>query len=73
MDLRHNKPKEQCAASLPGAVDPGADQKIAGESESGIDRTLILWMLSKTPLERLRVLQRNANAILRIRAANHGR
>ncbi len=37
-------------------------------SEDGVDLTLIRWMLSLTPAERLDVLQRNVESILRIRA-----
>jgi hypothetical protein len=37
-------------------------------SDDGIDVTLIRWMWSLTPAERLQVLQRNAVSILRLRA-----
>lgn len=45
----------------------------ADESEDGVDLTLIRWMLSLTPPERLRVLQDCVNSILRLRelAAQH--
>ncbi|MGA2130861.1 MAG: hypothetical protein ABSH50_00980 [Bryobacteraceae bacterium] len=36
----------------------------------GVDLTLIRWMLSLTPAERLQVLQNFVNAVLRIRARN---
>ena len=36
-------------------------------SESGVDLTLIDWMLSLTPLERLEFLQNHINAIRRLR------
>ena len=36
-------------------------------SEDGVDLTLIRWMLSLTPAERLRVLQNNVRSILRLR------
>jgi hypothetical protein len=39
-------------------------------SEDGVDLTLIRWMLSLTPAERLQVLQRNVRSILRLRAQN---
>jgi hypothetical protein len=39
-------------------------------SEDGVDLTLIRWMLSLTPAERLQVLQNFVNAVLRIRARN---
>jgi len=39
-------------------------------SEDGIDLTLIRWMLSMTPEERLQAVQECANSILRIREMN---
>lgn len=36
-------------------------------SETGVDLTLIRWMLSLTPTERLRVLQQTVEAIERLR------
>jgi hypothetical protein len=39
-------------------------------SEDGIDVTLIRWMLSLTPAERLRVLQNQVNRVLAIRELN---
>jgi hypothetical protein len=36
-------------------------------SEDGVDLTLIRWMLSLTPAERLDELQRNVSSILSIR------
>jgi hypothetical protein len=39
-------------------------------SEDGVDLTLIRWMLSLTPAERLEFLQRHVNAILAIRELN---
>jgi hypothetical protein len=41
-------------------------------SEDGVDLTLIRWMLSLTPAERLQVLERHVNAILAIRSLNAG-
>jgi len=41
-------------------------------SEDGVDLTLIRWMLSLTPAERLQVLERHVNAILTIRSLNAG-
>jgi hypothetical protein len=37
-------------------------------SEDGVDLTLIRWMLSLTPSERLDVLQQHVNAVLDLRA-----
>jgi len=39
-------------------------------SEDGVDLTLIRWMLSLTPVERLKVLQQHNQAIARLRDAN---
>ncbi len=39
-------------------------------SDDGVDLTLIRWMLSLTPAERLRVLQSSVRSIQRIRSAN---
>jgi hypothetical protein len=41
-------------------------------SADGIDVTLIRWMLSLTPAERLEVLQRFVNSVEEIRAQNAG-
>jgi hypothetical protein len=38
--------------------------------EDGVDVTLIQWMLSLTPAERLQVLQKQINRILAIRELN---
>ena len=37
-------------------------------SESGVDLTLVRWMLSLTPAERLRVLHQTIRSILRLKA-----
>jgi hypothetical protein len=39
-------------------------------SPDGVDLTLIRWMLSLTPAERLRVLQNFVNSVRKIRAKN---
>jgi len=39
-------------------------------SEDGVDLTLIRWMLSLTPAERLQVLQQHVNRVLAIRELN---
>jgi hypothetical protein len=39
-------------------------------SEDGVDLTLIRWMLSLTPAERLGVLQRFVNSVQSIRELN---
>ena len=47
-------------------------ESLTDYSEDGVDLTLIRWMLSLTPAERLQVLQRHVNAILAIRELNAG-
>ena len=39
-------------------------------SEDGVDLTLIRWMLSMTPAERLRVLQEHHRSIMKLRHGN---
>jgi hypothetical protein len=48
-----------------GEFQTPADQPT--RSEDGADLTLIHWMLSLTPAERLQVLQQNMRSILRLR------
>ncbi len=48
---------------------PGSRRKRPTHSPDGVDLTLIRWMLSLTPAERLQVLQRNMNALVRLRNA----
>ena len=45
-------------------------QALTEYSEDGVDLTLIRWMLSLTPAERLQVVQRHSNAIVAIRELN---
>jgi hypothetical protein len=49
------------------------DQVLTDYSEDGVDLTLIRWMLSLTPAERLAFLQRQTNCILRISELNAGK
>ena len=39
-------------------------------SEDGVDLTLIRWMLSMSPAQRLQALQQFVDAVLRVRAGN---
>jgi len=52
---------------------PENEEPLTDYSEDGVDLTLIRWMLSLTPAERLQVLQTHVNRILRIRELNAGR
>ena len=48
-----------------------ADQPPAAEySPDGVDLSLIRWMLSLTPAERLEFLQKHVNAVQAIRKLN---
>jgi hypothetical protein len=51
---------------------PAREDEPQAYSEDGVDLTLIRWMLSLTPAERLQVLQRNVRSILRLRAKQTG-
>ena len=51
----------------PGGTQP---RGLAEFDENGVDITLIRWMLSLSPAERLGVLERFVAAILEIRARN---
>jgi hypothetical protein len=42
-------------------------------SEDGVDLTLIRWMLSLTPAQRLQVLQQSVQSLLRLRDGKAGR
>jgi hypothetical protein len=41
-------------------------------SDDGVDLTLIRWMLSLTPTERLQLLQQNIRSIMRLRGERTG-
>jgi hypothetical protein len=46
---------------------PVFSQESSPYSDDGVDVTLIRWMLSLTPTERLQVLQQNIRSIMRLR------
>jgi len=53
-------------------AEPGEKRLLANEpthTEDGVDLTLIRWMLSLTPSERLQVLQQSVQSLLRLRDA----
>ena len=52
------------------SVDAQVDTDEPDYSEDGVDLTLIRWMLSLTPAERLNVLQGFADSLAEIRARN---
>jgi hypothetical protein len=51
----------------PSAID---DAPLPEYSEDGVDVTLIRWMLSLTPRERLQFLEDRINDVLKIRERN---
>ncbi|HSB17190.1 MAG TPA: hypothetical protein VLE22_22255 [Bryobacteraceae bacterium] len=59
--LCHNPTMELQPETAPGAP---------SISEDGVDLTLIRWMLSLSPAERLEVLQQFVTSVERIRAEN---
>jgi hypothetical protein len=52
-------------------TDPDAESR-SDYSEDGVDLTLIRWMLSLSPAQRLQFLQNQTNAVLAIRKRNAG-
>jgi len=46
-------------------------QNSRSHSEDGVDLTLIRWMLSLTPAQRLQVLQQNVSSLTRLRNAKY--
>lgn len=60
MTLAYNAAMDDEARESPG--------ELTDYSKDGVDLTLIRWMLSLTPAQRLDVLQQHARAILEIRA-----
>jgi hypothetical protein len=45
------------------------NQKELIYNDEGVDLTIIRWMLSLSPVERLQVLQQNIQSIMRLRSA----
>jgi hypothetical protein len=50
-----------------GCAEPRRHGKRPTSSEDGVDMTLIRWMLSLTPAERLKVLEDNAYSLMRLK------
>ncbi len=55
-------------ARKPRNVNQNKRLPLAERSEDGVDLTLIRWMFSLTPTERLRAAQSSARSLLRLRA-----
>ena len=55
-------------AKIHGKGRPSAGSKQAERSKDGVDLTLIRWMLSLTPAQRLQVAQSAADSLQRMRA-----
>lgn len=52
---------------------PVDEDPLTDYSEDGVDLTLIRWMLSLTPAERLQVLEEHVDDIFSIRELNAGK
>jgi hypothetical protein len=52
---------------------PEDENSLTDYSEEGVDLTLIRWMLSLTPAERLQLAQKYASRIVLIRKLNAAR
>lgn len=55
--------------TLRDAATPNTEPTEDSVDENGVDLTLIRWMLSLSPRERLRVLQQQINAVRRLQDA----
>ena len=64
-----SRDEERGRAEAPAETGPLAPASERAYSEDGVDLTLIRWMLSLTPLERLEALQSSLRAIGRLRDA----
>ena len=52
---------------LPSDSGPAPTSEDDADSDDGVDGSLVRWTLGLTPLERLRILQANADALARLR------
>lgn len=52
---------------------PANEERLTDYSDDGVDLTLIRWMLSLCPAERLKFAQGFANRVLSIRELNAGK
>jgi hypothetical protein len=53
-------------------MEPDDQTQLTDYSEDGVDLTLIRWMLSLTPAERLEFLEQHLNDVLAIHELNGG-
>ena len=59
--MKENKPKHPLSEKT---VSPGITQTY---TKDGVDISLIRWMLSMTPTQRLQTLQNNIRSVMRLR------
>ena len=64
-----NSPKTQQSLHMSDSVESVSEDKLPTYSDDGVDLTLIRWMLSLSPIERLRTAQRYGSAVQRLRNA----
>jgi hypothetical protein len=55
------------AEKKPSGPGPGTSGQRPTHSEDGVDLTLIRWMLSLTPEERIRALEDNVYSLMRLK------
>jgi hypothetical protein len=72
--ISHPQTAARCINSYAESVDSDSDMTentpLTDYSKDGVDLTLIRWMLSLSPAERLRFHEQRINEILKIRALN---
>ncbi len=69
MKVPLNSPKTQQSLHMSDAVESLSEDILPTYSADGVDLTLIRWMLSLSPIERLRTAQRYASSVQRLRNA----
>jgi hypothetical protein len=69
MNLRRHR-RNRLSVTISTVSDRSLTEQLPTHSDDGVDLTLIRWMLSLTPAERLEVLQSAVNSIIDIREQN---
>jgi len=69
MNLRRHR-RNRLSVTISTVSDRSLTKQLPTHSDDGVDLTLIRWMLSLTPAERLEVLQSAVNSIIDIREQN---
>jgi hypothetical protein len=69
LDMGETRPSGSCVRYAVGVPEPDREE-VVERTEDGVDVTLIRWMLSLTPAERLQFLEDRVREVLAIRELN---